>query len=212
MAGAVKCWGYNLFGQLGNGTTIDSTAPVAVTGITFATAITAGFGHTCALIVDGTVTCWGYNGAGQLGNGTTTDSHTPAAAVTGITTATAIAAGDLHTCALLTGGTVKCWGYNDYGQLGNGNTSSSSTPVVTGITTATSDRGQRCKYLRPAHRRHRQCWGYNGSGQLGNGTTTDSHTAPAAVTGITTATAITASGDHTCALLAGGTVTCWGAN
>ncbi len=221
----VKCWGDNSSGQLGNGTTnlVANTTPVAVSGIdgttVQATAIAAGYFHTCALLSNKTVKCWGYNGAGQLGNGTTSSSTTPVA-VSGIdgTTeqATAIAAGYFHTCALLADSTVKCWGHNQYGQLGNGATGQSSTPVaVSGISTATkiAAGGQRSCALLASNQV--QCWGDNSSGQLGNGTTTQSST-PVTVSGIdgvtVQATEIATGYVHTCALLSGGAEQCWGDN
>src|SRR5438046_2622441 len=134
--GTVQCWGRNAEGQLGNGTTIGSRVPGRVAGLPSATAVSGGFQHTCALLSDGTVQCWGRNLEGQLGDGTTTSSSTPVR-VGGITGAVAVSAGVLHSCALLADGTVKCWGAvgpgNDFGQLGNGATTGSSTPVtVTG--------------------------------------------------------------------------------
>ncbi|MEM5881696.1 MAG: hypothetical protein QXR71_03910, partial [Candidatus Aenigmatarchaeota archaeon] len=72
-----KCWGYNYYGQLGDGTTIDKTTPVNVSGLTNAVAIAAGDFHTCALLSDGTAKCWGRNDYGQLGDGTTTNRNTP---------------------------------------------------------------------------------------------------------------------------------------
>ena len=79
--GIVKCWGWNGLGQLGNGTTTDSSVPVAVSGLTGATAITAGAYHTCAIVAGHTGECWGWNAYGQLGNGTTTDSSIPVAII-----------------------------------------------------------------------------------------------------------------------------------
>ncbi|CAB4878412.1 MAG: hypothetical protein F2799_05855 [Actinobacteria bacterium] len=135
--GTIKCWGYNGWGTLGNGTTTDSSLPVSVSGITTATQVAAGDYYSCALLTGGTVKCWGENTVGQLGDRTTTDSHVPVG-VTGITTSTQITAGNRHSCALLSGGTVKCWGSNNGGQLGDGTTADSNVPVgVTGITTPT---------------------------------------------------------------------------
>ena len=259
--GSVECWGYNAYGQLGNGTTTNSSTPVAVSGITTATAITAGVYHTCALLAGGSVDCWGDNADGELGNGTTTNSSTPVAvsgitppprspralphlrpprgrqrrllglqrygqlgngtttnsstpvAVSGITSATAIAAGGFHTCALLTGGSVDCWGYNGYGELGNGTTTQQLDPGGGERDHRPPPRSPRagihtCALLQAAASTAGATTIY---GELGNGTTTDSST-PVAVSGITTATAIAAGCIHTCALLAGGSVDCWGYN
>src|SRR2546427_7389 len=143
--GTMWCWGRNAQGQLGDGTAgtgcaqttgLCSPIPVRVGGITSPLAITAGGYHTCALLGDGTVWCWGRSVEGERGDGTPTSSSTPVR-VGGITSsAVAIAAGHggLHTCALLSDGSVKCWGAlgpgNDVGQLGNGATAGSATPVT----------------------------------------------------------------------------------
>ena len=110
-----------------------------MSGITTATSIALGSFHTCALLTDGTVMFWGENYWGQLGSGTTTAPRTIPVEVAGITTATSIALGASHSCAVLADGTMKCWGNNGNGALGDGTTTWSATPVeVLGITTATS--------------------------------------------------------------------------
>jgi alpha-tubulin suppressor-like RCC1 family protein len=214
-SGAVRCWGWNYEGALGNGTNTSSSVPVAVTGISTATALAVGESHACALLASGAVKCWGNNAYGGLGNGTTTGSNTPVT-VSGLVAGSvrAIVAGDLESCALLTDGTVRCWGINQQGTLGDGTNTDSSVPVrVSGIGTAvaiTAGEIHNCAVLSGGPVK---CWGYNFYGELGNGTKTDSNT-PVRVNGVTlTGPAKLEAGlFHTCALSASGKLQCWGWN
>ena len=165
--GKAQCWGYNGYGQLGNGDTADSSLPVVVTGITTATSIATGGFHGCVRQADSRVLCWGDNDFGQLGNSDEPRSTTPMM-VSGITTATAIATGYSYSCALLGSGRVQCWGKNERGQLGDGTTKDANTPMfVLGVGTAiamATGREHTCALLENGRVR---CWGANSSGQLG---------------------------------------------
>ncbi len=213
--GGVKCWGYNYYGQLGDGTTTNRTAPVDVTGLSASVAaVSAGYHHACALTTGSGVKCWGLNNNGQLGDGTTTDRYTPVD-VTGLTSGVAAAdAGYGYTCALTTGGGVKCWGDNLYGQLGDGTTTDRTAPVdVTGLTSGVAaisvGTNHTCALTTTGGVK---CWGYNYYGELGDGTTTN-RTAPVDVTGLTSGVAAVSAGyEHTCALTTAGGVKCWGYN
>jgi alpha-tubulin suppressor-like RCC1 family protein len=120
--GTVACWGDATFGQLGSGATSlgETATPAAVPSFAGVTAIAAGGDHTCALLGDGTIQCWGSNVHGQLGDGLSEETHAAPIRVVGITDAVAVSAGIDFSCALLGDGTVRCWGNNDQGQLGNG--------------------------------------------------------------------------------------------
>lgn len=173
--------------------------------------ISAGTFHGCSIdSIGGAVRCWGAGISGQLGNGTDTDSLA-AVAVAGIT-ATSVAAGGSHTCAVVADTTVRCWGSSGSGQMGNATTTSSNTAqTTTGVTGATkvgAGSSHSCALIVGGTV---SCWGLNSSGQLGNGSTTNSTTA-VLVSGVTNATGLAAGGDTTCALLASGGVSCWGSN
>ena len=223
--GNIKCWGANDHGKLGNGdTTIISTStPVDVIGISTATSVSAGNNHTCAVLNDtgagGSVSCWGDGLSGQRGDGTTEATSTPVSInLTDISTAVSVSAGEFHTCALLFGGAIKCWGKNDFGQLGNG-TGSSNTPVlVLGINTAIaiSAGGSHTCALLLGVGGGVQCWGGNSKGQLGDGASDPlnpvPHPTPIPVTDLPPAAFITSGVTHTCASLTDNRVKCWGDN
>jgi alpha-tubulin suppressor-like RCC1 family protein len=133
--GKVRAWGDNTYGQLGNGTLTDSDFPVTVNNLANVKAIAAGNGDSLALRYGGTVMAWGDNTFGQLGNGISglgTKSVNPAP-VSNLSDVKSIAAGDSHNLALKYDGTMRAWGYNTYGQLGNGTNADSDVPVPMSI-------------------------------------------------------------------------------
>ena len=176
--GTISCWGHNGVGQLGDGTggnlSDRSLVPVGVVGISDAVAVAAGGGHSCALREGGTISCWGGNWFGELGDGTGDDFSLVPVGVVGISDAVTVAAGWGHSCALREGGTISCWGDNQYGQLGDGTGGAdgdlSLVPVgVAGVSDAVAvaaGGGYSCA-LREGGAI--SCWGSNRSGQLGDG-------------------------------------------
>jgi alpha-tubulin suppressor-like RCC1 family protein/alpha-beta hydrolase superfamily lysophospholipase len=221
-----KCWGRNKSGELGSGSTSNTNTPVVVSGLSGATAIggggdnasdsmfSHGIAHTCALLSTGAVKCWGENDYGELGTGNTTDSTTPAA-VSGLSSgATALTLGMYSSCALISDNTVKCWGRNNYGQLGNGATTNSSSPVTVSNLTAAAAIGTGSSANHVCARltnKTVQCWGYNASGQLGNGSTANSNV-PVISTNATHTVGVSGGEQHSCAALDDATLLCWGSN
>lgn len=180
----VRCWGGNVFGQLGDGTTRASTRAMLVPDLRAVADITAGGEHTCALHVDGRVSCWGRNGENQLGDGELdhgrecgvapeepADCAVAPVRVEGLRDAVAITAGFFHTCAVRAGGSVVCWGSNAFGRLGDG----------------VPDHGRTCGDA-------------------------DCTPTPVVVEGLEDTLDVAAGQLHTCALGASGQVRCWGAN
>lgn len=258
-AGGVKCWGLNASGQLGDGTRVDRAAPSDVAGLSAGVVgVSAGSGHTCAVISSGAVKCWGDNASGQVGEGrghptpdgdgdegqlTTGSPNTirvTPSEVAGLGSGVAsVSAGNAHTCAVMSAGAVKCWGENTSGELGAGTlprfdrngqllagVASSGVPVdVIGLESAmvgvTAGRGQHTCALSGSG--DVSCWGDNYGGQLGYnplpafdasgvlrpGVTGSDRPLRVAQLGMRAA-AVTAGIGHTCALSEEGDVRCWG--
>lgn len=169
VTGGVLCWGSNDDGQLGDGSRVDRLTPVRTSGRF--SALAGGSAHTCG-ISGGRVLCWGDNAFGQLGDGTTNDRTRPVT-VPNLGNVVEIAAGALHTCALVEGGVVYCWGQNLRGELGDGTNQDRSRPtrVAGGLTFRSVEAGGAvtCAFSTDGSE---YCWGQNRSGQLGDGSRT----------------------------------------
>jgi cysteine-rich repeat protein len=235
--GTVRCWGANGSGQLGlgnNNNVGDDELPIAVNTVTVANAveIVAGASHTCARVGTGGVRCWGLASSGQLGYGNTTNLPIPLGADISLAgMASMVRVGADHSCALLVDDNVRCWGLNNYGQLGYGHTNNigddelpSSIVAVpiqpqglapdTSVTQIALGFRHSCVLFDTGEV---LCWGDNFYGQIGQGHTSvigDNETL-ATLSTIelgAKATALTLGRHHTCALLEGGDVKCWGRN
>ncbi len=131
--GAMTCWGENLWGEVGDGTTITRTTPVTTT-LTNVVSVSLGSGHTCVVTTSGAALCIGHDAQGQLGNGTPTTAPTVTWQTAIPSGVVGVACGGAHTCALMSDGTVQCWGDNSFGQLGDGtNTERDSAVTVVGF-------------------------------------------------------------------------------
>ncbi|MCB1555305.1 MAG: hypothetical protein KDJ14_16010 [Xanthomonadales bacterium] len=214
--GVVRCWGMNVYGQLGDGTTDLGLRPVTARNLgTGVLQVGGGENNSCALTAQHGVKCWGANYSGQLGDGTTTD-RLLAVDVVGLTGGVrSIAVGHRHTCAVTDAGGVKCWGFNFAGQLGDGQNEDRSTPVDaqglrSGIVQVAAGLRHTCALSGSGAV---SCWGDNSYLQLGSDVDENGTSVPTPVIGLgEAAIALDLGNHHSCALMASRRVLCWGRN
>jgi len=213
--GTLWVWGRNDYGQLGDGSTTNSSSPIQeITGAEDWSVISAGDLHTVALKSNGTLWAWGRNDYGQLGDGSTTNSSSPIQEITGAEDWSDISAGAYHTVALKSNGTLWAWGYNRFGELGDGSTIDSSNPIqeITGVEDWSGISAGAYHTVALKSNGSLWAWGYNKYGRLGDGSTTDSSSPVQESTGAKDWSVVSAGSSHTVALKSNGTLWAWGCN
>jgi alpha-tubulin suppressor-like RCC1 family protein len=210
------CWGWNAHGQLGDSTNVSRVTPVAVRqGVTSYDDITAGAMHTCARGVGGTAWCWGRNDKGQLGIGKLVPRNEPVPVRQGTTRYASIGAGGYHSCGVTPAGLGDCWGWNEYGQIGDSTFFGRRLPTAVrqGASTHVEFAGGELHTCARSAAGQAWCWGFNERGQRGNGTSGNPRPFPGAVLqGVARYVQITAGSYHTCGRTQAGQVYCWGSN
>ena len=221
---SMLCWGLNGEGQLGNITAqafeltpveVDFSSIVTSSnlGAIYAVSSSVGSYHSCAVMNNGNLSCWGANSYGQLGIGSTVSSPPTLVDLGAGRVAIEIAAGDTHTCAITDIASVMCWGYNNHGQLGDGTTNSSSSPVNvnlgTNVDAVAISTGESHTCVITSNQKI-MCWGYNNHGQLGDGTFISTNSPVVSTTGVPLA--ISTGLHHTCVLFTNDSLGCWGWN
>ena len=215
-SGSVLCWGRNDFAQLGNGTLVDGASPGAVLGLPAGIeSLSVGGGHSCVVTSSGGLVCWGLNRTGQIGNGSTSDGQAPVEVPTLQSGVASVSAGGFHTCAVTVSGGVRCWGSNEFGQLGDGTNQDRLEPVPvagleSGVVAVSAGLYHTCALRTDGTV---SCWGKNDNGEMGDGTTTQ-RPVPVAPTGLDglRVVQVQAGGGQTCAATADGGLWCWGQN
>lgn len=228
--GNIYCWGNQLDGRLGNGSTTAQAIPGATAASSVPSTVTdisAGGAHTCAVTAAGGVICTGNNSDGQIGGaiGVVTESSVfvdMSYESSSLASISAVTAGDKHTCALRGGQYVLCWGDNDTGALGDGTTTDSNEPVFAQVSSSAiveqiqdvqAGNGFTCALQNSSAGNGVQCWGANDLGQLGNGTASPTPSLEAQdVVGLADIQEIAVGARHACAITIDDTVVCWGDN
>ncbi|AKV01363.1 BNR repeat domain protein [Labilithrix luteola] len=213
VSGEVQCWGDNQYGQLGDGSTTNRPRAVPVSGLSGVLEVTAGGSATCARLGAGAVKCWGGNGLGQVGDGSGVAKVLVPSGVVGLgSNVVAIRAGVAHVCALLGNGSVRCWGWNGTGQLGDGSETDRPTPVaVQGLSGSVDEISTRGDVSCARKGGTVSCWGDNYWKTLTSDATIIHVTAPLSIPSVSGATKIMVGDQYICAAMASGFV-CWGRN
>ncbi|AKV00204.1 BNR repeat domain protein [Labilithrix luteola] len=213
--GTLYAWGHDQNGQLGDGESgaiADKGTMTPVWSLSDVVSLEGGGGtggFACASFANGSAKCWGDNGTFTLGDGSTASSLAGITPTGFSTNVVSMHAGNQHVCGLFADGTAKCWGLNGGGQLGNGLTATSTTPVtvnLTGISKLYTGLTHTCALKDDAA----YCWGSNVNGQVGDATTANRST-PTLVIGSGVAS-LAPGGSHSCAVMTDGTAKCWGQN
>lgn len=204
------CWGFNLFGELGDGSFINRSRPVAVLGAIPFRTISSGNIHNCGVTTENQAYCWGGNSVGQIGDGTAAARLAPVLVVGGLKFRQ-VSTGMQHTCGLTSASRIYCWGNNNFGQLGDGTTTTRFRPVSVygsrSFRQVSAGSFHTCA-LTTANQAF--CWGNNNQNNLGDGTTVLRRVRPTPVATTLTFTQITAGYSHTCAVTAAARAFCWG--
>jgi alpha-tubulin suppressor-like RCC1 family protein len=210
------CWGNNWWGQIGDGTNIQRESPYPVKISDIVISVSSGYEHTCALMSDRSLWCWGNNIYGQLGSGSSTsycggwsNCKNPIKIMDDVVQ---FSAGEYHTCAVKTDGSLWCWGYNYWGQIGDNSTSNRNIPTLimsSGVSSVAAGLEHTCAVKQNGSL---WCWGRNSEGQLGLDPSVDRYTTPQPITLPGGVIRVVTGGYHTCAVMEDLTLWCWGAN
>ncbi len=208
--GILKCWGYNTYGGVGDGTTTHRSSPVTIDGGTNYSKVSNGYHGACGITTTGVLKCWGYNPYYQVGDGSTTNRLSPVV-VDGGTNYSQVVRGIHSTCAITTAGVLKCWGYNANGTVGNGTTTNVTAPTVIDGGTTYSYLTNSLSYTMCAITTTGvlKCWGLGTSGQIGNSASL-TRLSPTIVNSGTSYSAVSNGLDATCGVTTAGVLRCWG--